>query len=397
MVAPNECMNIENYLRQEGLKPFTDEKRFWRWANNRIGSQATKRFLDLMSQRSTGSLIGDAGLYDFLADPKTSVVSGCFEYGLLVEILKWVEPQLPQEGTIVELGCHTGLLTRFYALARPQAQVIGIDISRQAIETAGQLAQERAINNLAYLIADLRHPDPLPEIKADCVISGRVLSELMTPKRRRRASWKDYEYPNREAPLDRSAEAALAGWSRFMIPEGKLLVTERLGDFDRLNRLWSLVQNAGYRTDLSQVTPVIWQDVAGEHRTWFFGASWPDVEENGPSTTLLPPFVPMIHREAEAGENATRLMLEGLLAWQTWQSLDIRQRGMEGLLRWPAGEEIHYELGMTRGELGYAYVASNTDIHLLTLCLPGELAAVRRDLEEYIRQLQSSGARPSAE
>ncbi len=391
---PNE---YRDFLRLEGLKSFTDEKRFWRWANNRIGSQATARFLDLMNQRSGGSLIGDKSLYDFLADPQTSVVSSCFEYNLLVEILKWVEPQLPEEGTIVELGCHTGLMTRFYAIARPEAQIIGVDVSQPAIKTAERIAKEKGIANLSHLNADLRRPEHLSAIKADCIISGRVLGEMMTLERRRRTSWKDYEYPKPEASLDHYAGKALNGWSKLMDNDGKLLITERLGDFDRLNRLWSLVQKAGYRTELSRVTPVIWKDIAGEHRTWFFGVKRSAGKDDNLLTTLLPPFVPLVHQESEAAADTTRLMLEGLLAWQTWQSLNVREREMEDLLRWPTGEEIHYELGITQGELGYAYVASNTDIHLLTLCVPDELGSVRRDLEEYVRQLQSSGAKPSAE
>jgi hypothetical protein len=388
-------MNIETFLRQEGLKSYTDEKRFWRWANNRIGSQATARFLDLMNKRSVGSLIGDKSFYDFLADPKISVVSSCFEYGLLVEILKWVEPQLPEEGTIVELGCHTGLMTRFYALARPEARIIGIDISQTAIKTAERLAKEKGIINLSYLVADLSHPDHLPEIKSNCIISGRVLSELMTLTRRRRTSWKDYEYPTRGASLDQNAGKSLNGWSKLLETDGKLLITERLGDFDRLNRLWSLVQDAGYRTELSKVTPIIWKDIAGDHRTWFFGVKRSTGDENEGFAALLPPFVPLVHQESEVAANTTRLMLEGLLAWQNWQSYNVRELEMDGLLQWPTGEEIHFELGLTKGELGFAYVASNTDIHLLTICLRSELDSVRHDLEDYIHQLQSSGGKLS--
>ncbi len=59
---------------------------------------------------------------------------------------------------------------------------------------------------------------------------------------------------------------------------------------------------------------------------------------------------------------------------------------------WESGEIIHWEIGLTEADLGYAYVASNTDLHLLTLFLPQETDMVKSDLKDYENKLRSSGA-----
>jgi SAM-dependent methyltransferase len=386
-------MDIHSYLAQEGVKPFVDPKRFWSWAGGRMGAQPARQFMEMMSQRTKDIRVGDPNLYNFLATPKAAVVAASFEYNLLVEILKWVEPRLPKQGTIVEFGCHTGLLTRFYARERPQCQVIGLDLSQQAIQTAQNQAQAKGINNLTFYATDLCQPDKLPDINADCIVSGRVLSELMTPLRRRQETWRNFIFPERSKDLDQDARSVLDSCVRIVQPGGKFLVTERLADFDRLNRLWLLVQEASFNTTLDLISPIEWKDVAGEHQTWFFEAVIGTGKEIQLSPTALNPSeIPFLSREAELVHDETRVMLNGLLALEIWQALHIVERVEEGLLRWPRGDEVHYELGITGKNLGYAYVASNTGLNLLTLFLPFEMEMVKRDLQEYLTQLRSEGA-----
>jgi hypothetical protein len=86
-------------------------------------------------------------------------------------------------------------------------------------------------------------------------------------------------------------------------------------------------------------------------------------------------------------------MLDGILAWQTWWSLSERKVRLEETLRWQNGEEVHYEIGETGEGLHYAYIASNTDVHLLTIYLLQDDKAVIGDMVEYVSKLKASGAR----
>jgi SAM-dependent methyltransferase len=387
--------NLEEFFLNEGVKGFTNSKHYWRWVNSKVGPKKARKFAQMMSQRATTLPEGSGIFYDFLAEPGLAAVAAGFEYNLLIAILRWVEQRLPERGLIVELGCHTGLLSRYYALARPEAAIIGIDLSQTAIETAQRRSEAQRLENIHFYAGDLRDAATLPRLEADCIISGRVFSELMTPIRRHRESWEDFRYPNASDTLDESAHLALQACSSRLKPRGRLLLTERISDFDRLNRLWKLLFQAGYSPKVSSVTPIAWKDIAGNHQTWFFQAERaPRSESLENRSLLIPPNVPVPLKELEATGNPSRVTLDGILAWATWRGLAIQQRSEEGLLRWAGGEEIHYEIGTVRGGMGYAYVASNTDIHTLSLCLPQELETARRDLQEYVLDLRQSGGKP---
>jgi SAM-dependent methyltransferase len=58
----------------------------------------------------------------------------------------------PPPGRIVEFGCGTGWLGQLFA--QRGYQVVGIDISPDAIQLAEQLKAERGLTNVTYLVAD---------------------------------------------------------------------------------------------------------------------------------------------------------------------------------------------------------------------------------------------------
>lgn len=382
-------MEIEQYLRREGIRPFLEARSYWNWANRTLGAKAAKQLAQAMGERAQGDRGKEEEFYDFLSRPDVRPVVASFEYGLLVQIAHWVENRLPLRGTVVELGCHTGLLTRYYALTRPEVTFVGIDRSERAIEAAQKMAQEHRSANLKFVVGDLRSKSLSPIIKADCIVTGRVIGGLMSMVLRRRVSWKDYQYLPPAPELDPDARIALQHCMEMLTADGKLLVTERLSTFDRLYRLWHALLEQGCKPELQSITPVNWQDTSGQNNTWFFQAQPSTVKDNSQFGIM---DIPLFSKELDATGQPTRVMLDGILAWQTWNSLMDRKVASQETLRWESGEEIHYEIGVTLTGLGYAYVASNTDINLLTLFLPQEAENVKNDVGDYGRKLKSSGA-----
>ncbi len=126
-------MNIEEYLRYEGIKQFPNSRSYWNWANGALGTKSAKKLADAMKQRADGDTETEAEFYDFLSRQDIVRAAASFEHALLVQIAYWVEKSLPLQGTVIELGCHTGLLTRYFALARPDLKFVGIDRSEKAI------------------------------------------------------------------------------------------------------------------------------------------------------------------------------------------------------------------------------------------------------------------------
>jgi tRNA1(Val) A37 N6-methylase TrmN6 len=382
-------LTIEKYLRREGAKPFQDPKSYWNWVRQSLGTNQTKQFSRVMEERSQGRLNESVGFYDFLAKPEATIAAASFEYGLLVQIAHWVESNLPNRGTVIELGSHSGLLTRYYALIRPEVQFIGIERSEVAVKEAQKIAQERRLDNVKFITADISNALPTNLPRADAIITGRVIGEMMSPLLRKRVSWRNYEYPQADATLDYVAKESIRNSQSLLSPGGQLLVTERVSSFDRLNRIWEALWENGFHPDPKSLTPISWQEVSENRQSWFFVCGQAAGKEYTP---LDIQWVPFPHEEVDATNYPTRFMLNGILAYQTWKSLSEKRINREETLNWESGEELHLEIGKAGPDLGFTYIASNTDTHLLTLYLPQETDQVMQDLMDYLNKIRLSGA-----
>lgn len=64
------------------------------------------------------------------------------------EVLLRKAPQLPANGTFVDVGCGWGPLTLVMARLRPQARVIGVDVNTRALELTARNAQDNGLTNV---------------------------------------------------------------------------------------------------------------------------------------------------------------------------------------------------------------------------------------------------------
>jgi SAM-dependent methyltransferase len=378
---------VEHYLRREGIKYFDEERSFWNWANRTMGAQWVKQFSAIIKDRAQGNFSASGELYNLFARPEAAIVVASFEYGLLIQIARWVEAHLPMHGKVIELGCHTGLLLRYYASLRPEVDFIGVDFSEKAIFTANKKLQEQKVPNLRFEVGDVREKGALNDVQADLIITGRVMSELMSPTRRMRLSWEDYQYEEVDKTLDGDVNNVLENCKEWLVPYGELLVVERLSDYDRINRLWLSLRESGFQPDRRSLVPISWKDMAGSHSTWFFCA------QQGRSTDAKLPQIweiPLPSNEVVVEGQPTRLMFDGILAWQTWCSLADKNVESEETFSWDSGEDVHYEVGGTGSGMGYVYIATNTDIHLLTLFLLQEKGQTTNDLVDYVNKLKQT-------
>lgn len=81
---------------------------------------------------------------------------------------------------ILDLGCGPGGWARAVALAFPEAQVTGVDISQLMIEYAGVQAQEQEIHNVTFHVHNVREPLDFADNAFD-LINGRFLFAFMSP------------------------------------------------------------------------------------------------------------------------------------------------------------------------------------------------------------------------
>jgi hypothetical protein len=382
----------DNYLKNKGLKSFSDPQKFWSWAANKAGQEKLNEYVRFLNDRARGIGLNDSAFYDFIAGHKIFNVAASFEYDLLKIMLEWAEPMLPKHGVIVELGCHSGLLSRFFAIARPEAHIIGIDISAQAIAIAEEKFRESKIPNIEFIQADLLNEASWPELSADCIITGRILAEMMSPKIRFQLSCDQFEYPPISDELDSKMAAIMQFCSKNLNQNGQVLFTERLSNYDRLNRLMFAAHKAGLGINPDTLHPIEWQDIAGNHSTWFF-ISQGNHQPLGKYQDLDPSKIALTSKSAEIINNETRILFKGLMALLTWRSIIKTQVDKKALLHWENGLSEIIELGQATDGLFYSFIGNNIGEYMLTLFLGSEHSSVKSDLDEYLNYQQSNGAK----
>jgi len=89
-------------------------------------------------------------------------------------LLSTIIDSLPEDcGSILELGCGTGILTGMIREARPRAEITGIDLSPEMLKVAsGKLGLE----SVTFLARDLR--DPWPEKTFDAIVTSLCLHHV---------------------------------------------------------------------------------------------------------------------------------------------------------------------------------------------------------------------------
>ena len=72
-----------------------------------------------------------------------------------LRFLEEIEQYLPDEGTIVDLGCGFGLFALYMAARNPRAKVIGLDVNAGRLAIARDAARRLGITNARFIEADL--------------------------------------------------------------------------------------------------------------------------------------------------------------------------------------------------------------------------------------------------
>ncbi|MGO9642714.1 MAG: class I SAM-dependent DNA methyltransferase [Candidatus Acidiferrales bacterium] len=104
-------------------------------------------------------------LYENLGDPWMSAAS-CYRYQRLkYQRLVAMLPQRPFRRAL-DIGCGLGVLTRL--LAPHVEEIVGVDVSQKATESASQMST--GITNVRYRQSDLRALDPASDGQFDLIV-----------------------------------------------------------------------------------------------------------------------------------------------------------------------------------------------------------------------------------
>lgn len=125
-------------------------------------------------------------------------------------------------GDILDMGCGNGILTCFLARIHPDSSVTGLDLSRNAVAAAEELAGRLQADNVRFAC-----PQPSRQKEYDTLFSCRTVHENVR--------WKPLAEETGAAPLPVGGQAKrYEGYAKelsaFVKPEGYLVSIERCED-----------------------------------------------------------------------------------------------------------------------------------------------------------------------
>lgn len=167
-----------------------------------------------------------------------------------------VAPHLRPGMRLVDFGCGAGSLTCDFARLIAPGEVLGIDISEDAIGRARVLAEEAGLANVRFLAADITELD-LPPESFDVTHFGNVLRYLREPERALQLAFRSLK----SGAVVAASEGYGAGnWAGGPNAESVMLVGDRLqdenaahgGDPNIGGRLRVLFRQAGFERIVSK-------------------------------------------------------------------------------------------------------------------------------------------------
>jgi SAM-dependent methyltransferase len=167
--------------------------------------------------------------------------------------LRWWFDHHPPAARLLDAGCGPGVLTCAYGLARPEAEVVGIDAVPEALACAEELAKRVGAHNVTFALGDLADPAAGFGAGFDQVVAVTALADAglypHDPSEARRAfsSVADVDGPGlafRSAGVD-----VLAG---RLAPGGTLLAFDRTPDPAQAVRFGAALLHAGVELDLGR-------------------------------------------------------------------------------------------------------------------------------------------------
>ena len=165
--------------------------------------------------------------------------------------LRWWYDHHPPATRILDAGCGPGVLTCAYGLALPDAEVVGVDASPEAVACAEELAGRAGARNVSFEVGDYLDSGDLGEF--DQVVAVTALGEAgLYPQTAPAGSDAFSTVADVEGPGLTFRSAGIERLVERVSPGGSLLVFDRTGDASQAVRLGAAVLGAGVDLDLRQ-------------------------------------------------------------------------------------------------------------------------------------------------
>ena len=197
--------------------------------------------------------------------------------------LRWWYDHNPPATRLLDVGCGPGVLTCAYGLALPDAEVVGLDVTPEAVACAEELAGRLGARNVSFAVGDYADDSASELGEFDQVVAVTAFGEAgLYPQHLPSGPDAFSSVADVDGPGLAFNSPGIERVASLLSSRGSLLVFDRTGAASQAVRLGAAVLNAGVDLDLRQAGGEVFVE-EGHPTTFtrFVGTRSPD----GPSTS----------------------------------------------------------------------------------------------------------------
>ncbi|MGB4067323.1 MAG: methyltransferase domain-containing protein, partial [Nitrospira sp.] len=355
--------SLREHLAWWGLRHFTSDREYFLWQRQQLSVEELNQLNIHAERRRTGDSVDERAFYDLAARPKIFPVLYSQRYEYYEAIGPQAMSHLGKAQDILDFGCGLGILTTWYALRFPDANVVGVDRSPASIAIAQQKAKDLGLRNLRFICLDLQ-AEPFSG-SFDLVLATHALLQAEQDPGIPSESWRTFDRghdPSQQMVFEQRTGLArrLDHLCQVLRPYGRMIVCEKTRQLARrvpfqralASRGLQLVQPADlihYRSIEEVVEDGPFYVLSNGTQTT---AAWDELPEldDGSLFTLNAMLANSIDSNAPLYEN------HGPSAQVAWEELSERTVTQELTREELDGRQVHVELGFV-DDTHYLYCA----------------------------------------
>jgi SAM-dependent methyltransferase len=167
---------------------------------------------------------------------------------------RWWSEHHPPATRLLDVGCGPGVLTCAYALALPDAEVVGVDAVPEAVACAEELARRVGAGNVSFVVADFAGPQSGPPGgEFDQLIAVTALGDGgVYPQDRGDEGDPFSSVAEVDGPAQNFTSPAVAALAERLSPGGRFLAFDRTPYAAQAVWLGAALLHGGVDLDLAQ-------------------------------------------------------------------------------------------------------------------------------------------------
>lgn len=216
---------LEQYFNNLGIQDINDSDMFWDNLENKHGEEVCISINNAICEREYGNISNRI----YVVKNKTLDLSldfAAYSKDLYRGYLNKIIDLNLNPKKILDIACDNGITTCFYGMLYPEAEILGVDISGNAIKCAKELAEKLGLTNVRFEQVDIKKLNRVcKDKKFDIITSVRSIKEVFNLPYDIRV-WSLTEADN--FPIVKKHIISITKLSEYLDENGIIITFERL-------------------------------------------------------------------------------------------------------------------------------------------------------------------------